>query len=527
MLTMIKYIQGNDNMKTFKKFVSLLLTLILVLSCAGTAFAAESSTDDSYDHFPQIYVTALVSTNIYFEDDPTKTHILWPMDYDRLLSNLTHIDQYIAKSIENREPDVLKTIIYEFCMESFGMLALKPDSVSSMEGICVEETGLGYAGDGKYYFYYDSRLSPLDCARKLHEYVKWVQEDSGSEKIEVVGSSYGANVVAAYLELYKDQLDWIDSLILCVPSVLGIEYFGALMSGELEIDPTALTDFVRDYLGAEGIGAYLSILNKSGVLELLVESLLEPVMREAVYDAILDVARDFLATLPAMWATIPNEYFEASLINMFGENYMDPNHEYAVTIKKAIEYNERVTKRADEILLYATETYKDLKLSILAKYGYPAIPLSKNGNVMDDGLVLLEAASFGATSTKYGEQFSADYVQAAHNEVNFISPDRCIDASTCLFPYNTWFLKNFEHSEKNTEYLAFVDRILYEDLDVFSDPELPQFMQKDPDDPDGVIPTVAVEPRDDSLFANIRALIKSVMLIPVKLFEKIKSLFVK
>ena len=59
-------------------------------------------------------------------------------------------------------------------------------------------------------------------------------------------------------------------------------------------------------------------------------------------------------------------------------------------------------------------------------------------------------ASFGATtSTVYGT-LDEDYIvnRLAENKGKYISPDKQIDASTCLFPEYTWFAKGVSHSDR-------------------------------------------------------------------------------
>ena len=69
-------------------------------------------------------------------------------------------------------------------------------------------------------------------------------------------------------------------------------------------------------------------------------------------------------------------------------------------------------------------------------------------------------------------------MQAVNDGHSHISADRVIDASTALFPDNTWFVKYAHHQVHYREYsLELVQNIFYTDgFDVFSDPAFPQFM---------------------------------------------------
>lgn len=506
-------------MKIIKRTVSVILALLMMFSCCTAAAAA----DDAYDHLPQVYVTGFASANIYFKDDPEKKPLFYPIDTDRILGNIENIDDYIVKSVKNGNPDLLYTCLYSFLWDSFGMLAMNPDGMTNQnENVTVEETVLCYEGDGKYTFYYDSRLSPVDITHQLQDYIELVKEDSGSDKIELVGSSYGASVVIAYLSEYEDEIDSIDSVVLCVPSVLGISFFGELLSGQFEIDPYALKDFVSDSLGMENIGIILGLMNKAGVLDVIIDAMVEPLLREAVYDAVLDIGRDLIATIPAIWTTIPDEYFIPALKTMYGEDYADADHKYAPIIEKMTYYHENIKLKAEEILLEAEKNNEGMEIAIISKYGRPAIPLSKNGNLLDDGLATVEVSSFGATCARYGETFPQDYTQQLYEGYDFISPNGCIDASTCLMPFTTWFIKGLGHSQKNEDYWKFVDMVAYNDLDVFSDSQWPQFIEVSSENPERLVPTAYSEPeKQTTVFQDILTLIKNLLLIPIELIRKL------
>ncbi len=518
---------------TAKKFFALVLACLMAFSVMPVAFAANgtdkptmpSGKGDKYDHLPQIYVTGFQSSNIYFENDPEKKPLFAPIDTNRILGNLKNIDDYLVQSVKNKEPDLLYTVVRSFVNDSFGMLEIMPDGVSSMPGVAVEPTVIAYEGYGKYTFYYDSRLSPVDISHKLDEYIDRVIEDSGSDKIELVGSSYGASVVTAYLHEYKDKLDRVDSVLLCVPSVLGIDFFGELLSGQFNVDTDAFEDFISWLIKSENVSDILNFMNKSGQLDLLLKAVLVPVLREAIYKGLLDACRDFMAPIPAIWTTIPDKYFVPVMKTMFGENYTDPNHEYAVTISKMTYYHNTIKLNAEKIIKDVQDMGKHV--SVICKYGAPAIPLSKNGDLMDDGLAPLEITSFGATCARYGKQLPADYTQALYPEKNFISVNRNIDASTCLLPFNTWVLKGLGHGQKNEAYWKLIDEIIYRDLDVFTDENIPQFMQVSDEDAEKLIPLLQEEyPEETTAFQDFFRMILNFITGPLKkLADLVSNLF--
>ncbi len=504
-------------MKMFKKTISLILALILVLSCGtAIAFAADE------DNLPLVYVTGFASANIYYENDPEKKPLFFPFDTDRLLGNLNNMGTYLEDAIKNVNGSLVSDCVYDFLWDSFGMLRMTPEG-TSIEGVAVEPTTLTYE-DGRYVFYYDSRKDPVILAAELDDYIELVKEATGSDRIELVGSSYGVNVVIAYLSVYQDSLEDIDSVLLCVPSTGGISAFGELMSGEFNVDIDTLTSFLRNMTVSAEVDWYLKVLNQTGVLDLFVKALAVPALRDTIYEAVLQFGKDCISTIPAIWVTVTDEYFEKALSTLFGEDYASPDHEYAKTIADAIYYHENIMMKHEDILLQTTENYEDLHLAVICKYGSPAIPLSKYSNLMEDGLASLYISSFGATCSNYGETLGDDYKQTLYTEYNFLSVDGVVDASTCLFPFTTWYLKGLGHSQKNTDYWNMLDTIVHNDLDVFADENYPQFMMVSPEDEDKLVPLSA---EDKVKLTHFERFVNKFIDVVVSIYNKVVSLFEK
>ena len=206
---------------------------------------------------------------------------------------------------------------------------------------------------------------------------------------------------------------------------------------------------------------------------------------------------------------------------MYGEDYASPDQPYADLIDEMTDYHNNVLMEAENIILGTMENYKDLNISIISKYGSPALPISKNGNLMEDGFATVEVSSFGATCARYNETLPADYKQAKYTEYNFMSPERNIDASTALLPFNTWFIDGLGHSQKNEDYWKLVDAIVYEDLNVFSDPEHPQFLKVSDEDPERLIPVTAPEEEKVTLYDKLWNVVRTIVLLPKTLWNKL------
>ncbi len=504
-------------MKHTKKLLSIILAAILLVSCCSALFTAVAL--EKKDHLPQIYVNGIGSRAVYYTDDPEKKSLFYPVDMDRFLGNLKRFGEYAGESLKNLDPNVLYNCVYSWLFDSFGMIALDTDGFTSVENVTIDPCPLDYTGDGKYHFNYDSRLDPVDLAKQLDEYVGWVQEHSGSDRFELVGSSYGTSIVMAYLNEYPESWQYVDSVVLCVPSLGGVDFVGQVFSGDFTFDAATVADFASISLGNEDLELLLSVLNKSGALQAIIDYFLDPALRFALLDAVRDIVHDVFGTLPAMWTFVQDEYFYEALEYTYGEDYASPDEEYAELISKITYYHEEVMVRAEE--LFEETTDYGIKMNIICKYGRPPMPLSEHGNYMSDGLVDVFDASFGATSSMYGEVLDKDYQQALYPEYDFLSDDGCIDASTGALPFNTWYIKGLEHGQKTDAYFNMINTIAYEDPDVFTDPAYPQFVEVSADGSGAIVPLTPSEPKKTTTLLTdfLRLMIRFLRMVLDKLTE--------
>lgn len=519
--------------KTAKRVLSLVMACLIAFSAVPFVFAAGNPESpvvtgrgETYNHYPQVLVKGFGAScvKIYYEDDPEQKSLFYPFDEERLKANLKNIDDYIVESVKNKEPNVLRTVIYKYIMDTMGMLAFKPDG-SNMDGVVTEPIGLRYKGGGRYEFYYDCRMSPAVSAEYLYDCIQQVFDETDAEKIELVGSSYGANIVTSYMYEYPETLDKVDTVLLCAPSVGGMHFLGELLSGEFNISSVGLCDYIKQLADNEIIPDFLYLMDEAGVLAPFLDALAEPVLEYAVYQGVVDAARDFLATLPTLWVCVPDEYFESAMVFIYGENYKDTDHTYAKLISEMTYYHYNIANKAAEIYTKACEDNEELDVAIVTKFGIAAVPLYSGENIMDDGLVTLPVSSFGATCTTFDSRFPDDYVQQKYTDYNFMSPEWNIDASTGVMPFTTWYIKGIGHSKKISDYNKFVDEIIYKDLDVFSDPNRPQFMTVSEEDPSMLEPLTAPEEENKTLYSRFFEVIRKIVLLPKMIVERIKEFF--
>ena len=84
-----------------------------------------------------------------------------------------------------------------------------------------------------------------------------------------------------------------------------------------------------------------------------------------------------------------------------------------------------------------------VKLSYVSNYSLGLVPIYEGSDAQGDLIVSTYITSNYAKVAPYGKQLGAE--ELANVEPEFISPDKSVDASACLYPEYTWFIKDAIH----------------------------------------------------------------------------------
>lgn len=489
-----------------KKLISLILAVLMIFSCASSALAATDivvnrepfETWPHGDQYPLVYIDGIVSKGIYYnEDQEQENPLFFPINGEKILGSLKGYEDILSRAVLEEDVNLLANFVKVWANDCFGDIALKEDGYTMSDKVYVPDTYLDpyneAASEGKYTFRYDCRLDPLDIADELKDFIDKVLENSGAEKVEMVAPSYGSSIALAYVQKYPEHVKNVDSMVISVPVSNGVNFAGELFSGKVSVDAKALKNFLGGMVTDDAIMALISTLLKTGTLDFVLESLVDPALNEVLMDAVRVVIRDIFGTMPSMWSFVDDRYFEDALTNIYGPENSELREKHAGLIEKIKDYHYKVLCKTPDLMKQAEA--EGVKVSVVAKYGIDPIPLSKEGNFMGDGFVRLEVASFGATSSMHQQKLADDYKQKVDCGHNHISPDRCIDASTCLLPENTWFIKNLEHGTKNSGYYDLLYTIVFDDIDLVENTseKYPQFLVVPDYDDEQVIPLATYE----------------------------------
>ena len=302
----------------------------------------------------------------------------------------------------------------------------------------------------EYQFRYDWRLDPMEIADKLDAYIEAVCAMTGHDQVGLYGRCLGSNFVLAYLAKYgyKNRLCGI---ALNAGMQYGEDPVSEAISGKFKTDGDSINRFLTDtefLYGTEMnpiIKEVVDFLEHAQILNAV-----SAAVRKDLYDKVVGGVTSALAmstmfTMPGYWSCVSNDDYDEAMLYVFGPEGSEKRATYAGLIEKIENYHNTVGLHVDELL---TNFAKKGNIAIMAKYGLQMIPICKSRNIVSDNLVSVKNASMGATTSMIYNTLSEDYIAKceAEGRGNYISPDKQIDAYTCLFPDNTWFIKGVEHA---------------------------------------------------------------------------------
>ena len=445
-----------------KRVISLIIALALVFLISSSAFAADN------DYFPIINVTGFGRTNLVKDKGTPDEKVAFPPSGDAINAMVKELalpavgfllgeNRFFAKSLVKSVNSLFEDITFDDNGNpKYNNISLQKES--------------GYS-NGMYYFRYDWRFDVMDIANNLNAYIEFVKAQTGAQKVALLPESMGGAVVMAYIYLYG--YDSISAVVMRSSALYGLTMMGEAFTGNLRLNERAVTGFVNGFIqGAEPrqivlrdfIRVFGSLLLKPLVWR--INNFLEK-ESDYIYSESLS---DTLGNIPGLWSFVPDEYYEQAKETMLDEN------ENKNLIEKIDVYHYNVRPQIDSTL---TEMKADgVTVAFISNYGFWPFPATQAQGYMTDFLIDTRYTSAGATCSAVDSDLGAGYTQAVDDSHNHISCDNQIDASTCLFPENTWFVKGMVHTWYNTDYYLLVYWILEEgeNADVFSNPNYPQFL---------------------------------------------------
>lgn len=476
-------------MKT-KKLIAFVLTIVMLCSIAAPmAFAAEKNSE-----YPIIYVTGSRHKIYADKNNPSESNRVWKIGVDvgaTVKEALAPCLTQLAKGIVTDDYDAYCDELVNCVVPLFEKVVLDNNGeASNGSGIKCEAANYNYPKKSSdfalmdYNFWYDWRLSPMVVGEQLKNHIDNVKALTGKDKVVIVARCMGANITSAYFtEYYDHAIANVDSIMMYEPSNLGLDVLGAIYSGQLKMDDDRVDEFLdyfikngdllEDEATGEFVGAFVSVLNEMkalGITTELINKLLEKVKDNLIPRLLLGT----FGTFPSYWSMVGEDYYEEARAFVFNGR----EEEYKGLIEKNDDYYYNVTVGLPERMKKLEED--GVEIGVLVKYNIPSYPFYEDANQQTDMVSDVYHVSFYATSAPYGETLSEEYINGLADK-KYLSPDKMIDASTCLFPDKTWFIRNISHDP----FPPSIDELIYEffnqngQLTVFDNEKFPQYMDYD------------------------------------------------
>ena len=493
-----------------KKILSLLLAAVMVFSVSGAVIASACTCD----YTPIIYVQG-AKTILAEKEDGT---VYAPVDGDDPMATfsdaLGDLVPLLAKAVATDDWDPYCDAVVELFRSTYEPVAPNPDgtlpenSYATPDESCPRDydsipTVHGY--DSLYVFSDDIRRSPLDIADDLNEFIENVKAKTGHDKVCLISRCAGCCIASAYLYKYQKDIDFagIDKCIYMQTTSNGVDEPEAVFSGNVKLNPAAAFRWLKN-AGNAGSNETSEL---SGTLTMILNflyatmgldaacSLAQQIYNKISYKMFGRIVKMYHARCLTTVASVVDNYedFKDFIFCEEGDEEL-----FANIIAKADEYHYNVQPAITPMIERMEALGKSV--AILADYGDQLSPVCDESEYVADSRTSLYNMSFGATGAKVDGTLSDDYIagREAAGFGDYISPDKQVDASTCLLPETTWIIKNLHHSFPPAQN-ALMFRFLREDgFNIHSDPNYPQFLnftfnwtlvplqEKNPEDTDWV-----------------------------------------
>ena len=298
-----------------------------------------------------------------------------------------------------------------------------------------------------YHFWYDWRRSPLEIADRLDAYIEGVCEMTGKSQVGLFGRCLGTNYILAYLAKYGSK-NRVCGLGLDCGMMHGQDAISESFSGKFASDGDAIQRYLvdMDVTLDDWMVDLIDFMEASGMFDNMNASVKAPIYARVAKGVTSALSLSTLATIPGYWSCVSNRDYNNALLYVFGKSGSEKRQKYAGLIEKIEAYHNQVQLGMDDMLRRFVANGG--KIAVLSKYGSQLMPMCVSRNAVADTFVSVGNSSLGATTSALYNTLEENYIggRIAAGFGKYISPDKQVDASTCMFPDNTWFLRGVEHN---------------------------------------------------------------------------------
>ncbi|MBR6552141.1 MAG: hypothetical protein IKT89_04805 [Clostridia bacterium] len=486
-------------MKTSKKILALIMAIVML----STTFVVAASAVDTQKAVPSIVVPGLFQSETKYYENGKATNLEAPffmgdtielvgvaltealVPISKMLISQEDKDQKAAKALsgilgdalmgrlksdENGQfiNDVRATKYYD----SFKDLS-KHDQDYILDQLPLNKY-IDMAGEENLYvFSYASLGNMKDTAKELYDFIQFVKEDSGSDKVNLAPISQGGSVMNAVMQLYKDNgrdiSKDVNRIVYVIPAL-----DGSLLVGEI-YQYGLLDDNVELY--SEMMPALMGVDEMTGYLVNIVLRIFPNADLNTILDIVaFDLVNDYMRYSTLLWGLVPSGNYEPCREIYLSDDSM-------AVIREQTDWFYNAQKNSDANILDAKN--KGVEIFDIVDYNVSLYEIIDSwDDVNADGVIHLDSTSMGAYSVGVGKELPADYVRSVNNCTNpnhdHSDPRNIVDANTGLLPCTTFYFYNQNHEStgSNDVIMKLVSELLvdenFKDVYTYAD-RFPQF----------------------------------------------------
>ena len=325
------------------------------------------------------------------------------------------------------------------------------ESADISERGLIRQICLAHGAKNVYAFNYDWRVDARQSAKQLNKMIKAVKKRTGAKKVALVGCSFGGAVLSAYMDAYKKQND-VTRYLFVNPAMYGVDVT-RMYAGDIKITKKGVMKYLDGMQGANPGSTQETIMKVVKVLgdkrvEIAAANFAKISKSEKNKKMLVTkVIKPWFGNVVGLWECIPYDVFDdavaysskVGLLNKKSDIYkkIKAYHKVQGHFKKNVKY---VKKHGAQV-------------AIVANYGEPGIPVTSKQNNHIDGLIDTKRASGGAIVADFGKKLKGKKAKG-----KYVSPDKVINAKTCVVPNSTWFIKDVQHMQfrKDTKASKFI-----------------------------------------------------------------------
>ena len=470
-----------------KRIVSLLLCSAMIACAVSVGASARKTPEATHgDACPVILIPGILENALVRDKGKPTQKIIWfPMD--RFIASFARHAAEVVRCLAMSDLPAIHKVASKIIPEIAEPIRIDPDgsshydisplvtgaqncsySVLQKRGMLrrvtygpmmLKDVAERIGGDRAFVFQYDWRLSAVDMAKQLHDFIKDVKAMTGSDKVNVCGTSYGCEVLLCYLDAYGSG-DF-HRVLMNSPAYGGTEIFREMLGSDAKPHinyENLFKMFLSNYGVDTELGYLLRLMPKNSI--------------DVIFDAgIESFLKPYFLTSIALWGVCPPADYEEMKALL-----LDPV-ENAEMIAKT-DAQQAVMARAGEILRRAQS--EGARVCAIVNEGSSLITSLGSGDVLVDA-----GNGSGGVCLPIGEHFADDYAPVrtvctdpAHDHVSYTGS---LDLTNAYLPETTWVFYGQMHGQNywDSRARALTVRLLTSDEieDVHTDPAFPQFCE--------------------------------------------------